>query len=78
MSKKRKSSSIEILHRCQVCGNQWEAKFPVKHCFSCGYDERSPGALKAIERIKIKPITASNGKQYIPLKLKKVKGKYND
>lgn len=62
----------EILHECLICGNKWSAKFEVKHCFGCEYDERTPGALPAIQRTIIIPITASDGNSYIPLKLIRV------
>lgn len=77
-NKPRKESNVEILHECMVCGNKWSAKYPVKHCFGCGYDERVGDALKAIQRIKVRLVKCSDGKMRIPMKLKSVKGKNND
>lgn len=61
-----------ILHECNACGAKWEAKFPVRHCFNCGADERNPDSLNVISRKKVNLIKCSDGEYRIPLTLVRV------
>lgn len=80
MRKNKPNKNKVILHECLICGNKWEASFPVKHCRECGYDERARDAIGGIRRVDVTLLKASDGNEYIPLRLIRVipKGENED